>query len=85
MATGRVIRTRVAVNATCNELLRIAQGMAAFGALADAARAGIAQASGALDGLLDYLGVPLGVEPESREGDREGAQKRNDDARSGEL
>jgi hypothetical protein len=67
MATGAVIRTRVAVNATCNELVRIAQGMAAFAALAGEVRADISRASDALNRLLDYLGVPLAVKIESRE------------------
>jgi hypothetical protein len=98
MATGEVMRTRVAVNATCNELVRIGEGMAAFSRLALAVAAHIAQASGALDQLLDYLGVPLGIKLEFPEEDRKstrdaadrtdgavGGDDGIDDARCGEL
>jgi hypothetical protein len=95
MATGAVIRTRVAVNATCNELVRIAQGMTAFAALAAKVRADIARASDALNRLLNYLAVGLAVKIESREElgedtrkptdctDMEGAKI--DDKRAGEV
>jgi hypothetical protein len=76
MATGEVMRTRTCLNATCNELVRIAEGVRVFEELAAEVRVEMARASQVLDRLLDVLGVPLGIklefdEEEDAEADEE--------------
>jgi hypothetical protein len=85
MATGEVMRTRVSLNATCNELVRIGESVCLFDELETDVRTGMASVSQALDQLLDVLRVPLGIKLEFDKEETQAEEEEIDHEREAHL